>query len=594
MKTRSNSKFPEVSLLDVLSYLWAGIKEQRWLMFVNLFFVALAGAFEITSPLFFKKFFDTLTSGGLKPEVAPALIHILLIIVAINLSAWACWRISSFAGTYFQSRSMATLRQQAYSSLLKHSYSFFSNNFTGTLVQRVGRYARAFERLADRVTYNLIPITVRLIGVVIVVSQFDVRLSLLIVLWAAVYMTINYFYSRWRLRFNLEAAEADSRTTGVLADSITNQNNIEIFGQYQNEVNRFSEVTNEQKNIVQRNWNVGNGLDAIQSFLIIGIEFGVLYMTINLWQMGSVTIGTFVLVQLYVLGLGGRLWDFSRIVRDFYESFADAAEMVEIMKLPYEIKNLPDAKPLKIDRSEIVFDNVSFAFNEKREVLNNIKITIDGGEKVALVGPSGAGKTTFVRLLLRYYDVSSGKIKIDGQSISDVTLESLRENISLVPQDPILFHRSLMENIRYGKAGASDAEVIAAARLAHCDEFIETLPEKYATYVGERGIRLSGGERQRVAIARAILKNAPILILDEATSSLDSHSESLIQDALDHLMKGKTTIVIAHRLSTINKMDRIIVLENGEVSEQGTHAELIARDSLYNKLWTLQAGGFIS
>ena len=263
------------------------------------------------------------------------------------------------------------------------------------------------------------------------------------------------------------------------------------------------------------------------------------------------------------------------------------------MKLPYEIKDTPLAKPLAVAAGEVAFQEVNFAFNQTRLVLKNINLTVKAGEKIALVGPSGAGKTTFIRLLLRFYDVADGKILIDGQNIQKVTLASLRDNISLVPQDPLLFHRTIRENIRYGRPTATDQEVEEAGRLAHCDDFIDNLSQKYETYVGERGIKLSGGERQRVAIARAILKNAPILILDEATSSLDSHSEALIQDSLDILMKDKTVIVIAHRLSTIRKMDRIVVLDNGQICETGRHEELIAKESLYRKLWELQAGGFI-
>ena len=293
-----------------------------------------------------------------------------------------------------------------------------------------------------------------------------------------------------------------------------------------------------------------------------------------------------------MLDLGDKVFSFSRIVRDIYQSYADAKEMVEIMKLPPAIQDAPDAKPLQSSRGEIVFDQVNFHFNPSKPVLRSISVTIKAGEKVALVGPSGAGKSTFVKLLLRFHDVKEGAIKIDGQDIRNVTKASLYEAISLVPQDPVLFHRSLRENIRYGKPSASDEEVEQAAKLAHCDEFIRETAAGYDTFVGERGIKLSGGERQRVAIARAILKNAPILVLDEATSSLDSHSESLIQEALQNLMQGRTTIVIAHRLSTIRKMDRIVVIDNGQVIEQGTHDELTQRDGLYSHLWELQAGGF--
>ena len=258
------------------------------------------------------------------------------------------------------------------------------------------------------------------------------------------------------------------------------------------------------------------------------------------------------------------------------------------------MKNASDAQKLSVSKGAIAFKGVSFSFSEARAVLYDLTMDIRAGEKVALVGPSGAGKTTFIRLILRMYDPSKGAIYIDRQDIKTVTQESLHAHVSLVPQDPVLFHRTLMENIRYGRRDATDEEVVRAAKLAHCDEFINQLPEKYGTFVGERGIKLSGGERQRVAIARAILKNAPILILDEATSSLDSHSEALIQDALDTLMRGCTTIVIAHRLSTIRKMDRIVVMEHGAIREEGTHDDLIKKEgSLYQKLWQLQVSGFM-
>ncbi len=590
-----NIKYPEVYLKDVAGYIWRGTKTSWLAMIFAVVGIAAASALDIIVPLYYKRFFDLLSSVQDKNILAPQLIHVLTIILAIAGASWLGWRLGSIAGISFQTKAMANLRRQAYNHLIYHSYSFFANNFTGALVQRVGRYARSFERLTDRIIWSLIPLLVRLVGITIITLTIEVRLTILILGWALLYMATNYFYSLWKLKYNLKAAEADSRTTAVLADTIANQNNIEIFSRHAKEKNNFKEVTEEQKKIVAFNWNVDLGLEAIQSAFIIFIEFTIFYLAIRYWQVGIVTIGTFVLVQMYVLGLGARLWEFSRIVRDFYESYADAREIVEVMKLPYEVKDLPGAQSLSVPAGQIVFENVSFAFSDAstREVLKDISFKIADGEKIALVGPSGSGKTTLVRLLLRLYDVLNGQILIDNQDIKEVTLESLRNNISLVPQDPILFHRTIMENIRYGKDGAADEEVLAAARLAHCDEFVSNLPQKYETYVGERGIKLSGGERQRVAIARAILKNAPILILDEATSSLDSRSEAFIQDALDVLMKDKTVMVIAHRLSTIRKMNRIIVLEKGGIKEIGTHDELIASETLYKKLWTLQAGGFI-
>ena len=595
MKSKhSNIEYPEVRMRDVASSLWQGMSKSWVMMLAILFGIGGANAFEIVIPLYYKKFFDTLLLPESKAELSPQLVHIILFILLLNGAGWVCWRIGSYAIIRVQARSMATLRQQAYDRLLHHSYSFFANNFTGALVQRVGRYARAFERITDRITWDILPLIVRISGAVIITAYIFPMLATIIFGWVVLYMAVNVVYSRWRLKYNLQMVEADSRTTAVLADTITNQNNIDIFSQHAYEQKYFKEVTDDQAKITFRNWGVGQVLDAMQAALIVLMEFAIFYLLIHYWEQGPVMVGTFIMVQLYVLGLGKRLWDFGRIIRDAYEGYADAKEMVEIMKLPYEIKDVPAAVPLHVSGGEIVFSDVSFAFNQTREVLQNINFTIKAGEKIALVGPSGAGKTTFVRLLLRFYDVTSGKILIDGQNIRYATLETLRNKVSLVPQDPLLFHRTIMENIRYGKSSATEAEVMEAARLAHCDEFINALPKQYETYVGERGIKLSGGERQRVAIARAILKNAPILVLDEATSSLDSHSEALIQDALDTLMKGKTVVVVAHRLSTIRKMDRIAVLKDGAIIEEGTHDDLTKQNgSLYAKLWDLQAGGFL-
>lgn len=594
MEKKKINNYPKVYLLDVVKFFWQGVKGIKMAFFLSIITIALGSSASILIPLYFKKFFDLLSSEGDKTLLYPQLLDVIFMILAINIVAWIFWRIGSFSVVYFEAHGMANLRKQAYAALIHHSYGFFTNNFTGALVQRIGRYARAFEKIVDRISWDIVPLIVRLFGVLTVTYFIEPKLSLIIIVWAFLYMLVSQTYSIWRFKHNVIMAAADSRTTAVLADTITNQNNIELFSNHNAEIKNFEEVVEDQRKITQFNWNMNISFDGVQAIFTILVEFAVFYFAIYFWKENVFTVGSFVLIQLYILGLSNQLWGFARIIRDFYEGYADAKEMVEIMKLPYEIKNSPDAKPVTVSKGDIIFENVSFAFNETRGVLHSLNIKLKGGEKVALVGASGAGKTTFIRLLLRFYDVTSGHIKIDGNDIKHITLESLRNNISLVPQDPLLFHRTIKENIRYGKEDATDLEVERAAKLAHCAEFIENLPNKYDTFVGERGIKLSGGERQRVAIARAILKNAPILVLDEATSSLDSHSESLIQDALDNLMKGKTTIVIAHRLSTIRKMDRIVVLQEGKVLEDGSHSDLIrSKGGLYSKLWDLQAGGFI-
>ena len=587
---------PTSRVVDVIRVFWQSVKSYKWTFLFVLFLYASTSVFQVIVPIYYKKFFDVLTGPGSVDKIATtgSLINVLFIILAVNLGSWLCFRIGTFFINHLEAYCMADIKQRAFEHMINHSYTFFSNNFTGSLVQRVNRMSRAFEKIMDRLVFSIIPLAVFIVGTCIVVWQIKPMISIAIIVWLLVFMSFNYLISQFKLKYDLAVAEADSRTTGVLSDNITNHNAIQLFTSFDYEANSFKKVTNEQAHTTQFTWNFSGVVDATQASLIIIIEFLLFYFAINYWKTGAISIGTFVLIQVYFMNLGSRLWDFSRIIRDLYEGFADAKEMVDIMLLPHEVKNVPNASTLKVTGGQIEFQDVTFSFNSTREVLSKISVLIPAGQKIALIGPSGAGKSTFIRLILRLYDLAGGKILIDDNDIHSVTQGSLRENVSLVPQDPVLFHRTLMENIRYGRKDATDEEVYQAARLAHCDEFVQALPLKYETYVGERGIKLSGGERQRIAIARAILKNAPILILDEATSSLDSESESLIQDALDVLMKNKTTIVIAHRLSTIRKMDRIIVMDGGAIIEDNTHDELLKNEhSLYGRLWKLQAGGFI-
>lgn len=589
-------EYPDVGIPEVLSEIWRGLKPQGWLFAltgITFFAAAVIGA--VVVPLYYKDFFDVLTLAPDRTIAVPALIAIVVAVGMLNAMRWALRRIGDFSIATLEADTMARLRQRAFEYLIRHSHSFFTSSFTGTLIQRVNRFARSLERLVDTLMFNLIPLVVTVVAAIVVTWHTERILAYVIIGWIAVFFLVNLIFSIWRVKYNIKVSEADSKTTGVLADIITNQNAVQLFAAYPDETERFQDVTQAQAKITKFTWHITNIFDGVQAALIFAAEFLIFYFAVQLWAENGITAGTFVLVQVYVIALTTQLWDFGRIIRTLYEIYADSKEMVEILALPHEIQNVPGARTLSVSRGAIVFDRVTFSFEgEERKVLDTVTLSIPGGQKVALVGPSGAGKTTFIRLLLRLFNVEQGSISVDGQDIQQVTLESLHRNISMVPQDPVLFHRSLLENIRFGRPDATDEEVKQAAKLAHCDDFIEGLPEKYETYVGERGVKLSGGERQRVAIARAILKNAPILILDEATSSLDSRSEFLIQDALDSLMKGKTAILVAHRLSTIRKMDRIIVVNGGVIEEDGSHEELLKNhQSLYRKLWELQAGGFI-
>ncbi|MEI6280849.1 MAG: ABC transporter ATP-binding protein [bacterium] len=559
--------------------------------FLIIFSMLIASTLDVYIPLQYLKLWNVLSANDF--TLVSVARSIIIFILLFNICRWIFRRISGFALSYFEANVMAGLREQAFSYMMGHSHTFFANNFGGSLTQKIGKYARAFEKLTDRMTTDGLPLIVRSVGTVIAFYAFLPKYSYILGVFCIIFLITAFIYIRYKLKYDIISSEADSRTVGALADSIGNHASIQLFTGTKYEEDRIGEIVQDQRKKATLNWYLWEGFATIQSFYLLCVEFIIFWIILGDWGLGLVTLPIVILLQNYFMRLVDSLWSFGGIVRAYYESFADAEEMAVILNTPYEIIDKP-IDVLTNAKGRVVFDNVTYVYeNNNSKVLDGFSLDIPAGQKIAIVGSSGAGKTTFVRLLMRLFNIYSGKIMIDGIDINNISQENLRHEIAFVPQDPVLFHRTLMENIRYGKRDATDNEVLNAAHLSHCDEFIEALPNKYETYVGERGVKLSGGERQRVAIARAILKNAPILVLDEATSSLDSHSESLIQDALHTLIKGKTTIVIAHRLSTIREMDRIIVIEKGKIIEDGVHDELLKKeDGLYKKLWDLQAGGF--
>ncbi len=550
---------------------------------------------NLTIPFYYKKFFDILSQGPFSGDRAMTLLSVLWMIALLQVVQWFIWRVSGFIANYFHPRVIADLANTCFAYLQRHSFSFFNNSFTGSLVKRVKSFYRAFDSIAERIFWQLFTLIINVTFIMIVLFKKDIVLGLIMAAWLLVFTTANWFLTNYKMKFELQKSELESTASGILADTITNQSNVKLFNGYQREVNFFGEAMEKVRKISKFTYDLDSIADGVQGLLTIALEIGMLYYAILLWKQGQLSLGDFVLIQTFLLQIINHIWDFGRMIRSIYTNLAEAEEMTEILDTPHEIQNAPGAKDLYVKNGQIQFKDVDFHYHSTRPVLKNFNLTIAPKERVALVGHSGAGKSTVIRILLRMHDVSKGSILIDGKKISSVTQESLWHNVSLVPQESILFHRTLLENIRYGRPEATDEEVIEASKLAHCHEFIDSLPEKYKTYVGERGIKLSGGERQRVAIARAILCNSPILVLDEATSSLDSESEMYIQQALENLMKNKTVIVIAHRLSTIMKMDRIVVMDQGSVIEQGTHKELLTKKSgMYKQLWDLQVGGFIT
>ena len=573
---------------------WSHLMRYRGAAFGLLFLIVIATLIGTLFPWLYKLLVDALTraiSGDRTKEIH-TVVWIIGTILVGRFFQNALWRSAGFLASSLQPRVTTDLMRTAFRFILHKSYNFFSSTFSGSLVRHVRGFSGAFRTIFETLVWSFVPLLASSIGIIWILASRHVLLGLSVAIWLIIYVATMFGLSRRKTKVDIQRAEMESTMTGALSDAFTNNINVMLFHGHEQERERFERVTDEHQKLIVTAWRIGEWNTAITTGFTILIEAIGYAIALSLWKEGRLTVGDFVLLQGYLFWLFDQMWGLSNVIRNFYEAVADAKEMVDLMETPSEVLDKKRAKPLVFSRGKIEFKDVIFNYSQTRRVLNQFNLTISPREKIALVGPSGAGKSTIVKLLFRFYDVDRGKILIDGQSIADVTQESLHNAIALVPQEPILFHRTLKENIHYGRRDASDEEVIIAAKKAHAHEFIQQAPEGYDTLVGERGIKLSGGERQRVAIARAILKNAPILVLDEATSSLDSESESLIQDALRELMKNKTVIVIAHRLSTIMQMDRIIVVQDGKVVDMGTHDELLKKVGTYQKLWNIQAGGF--
>ncbi len=588
-------KIKRASTSAVFRSYYAIAKKYPWLI-VGVFLGATGMQIaNITAPLYLRKLFNILATQDHGSVVTQQLTAVLGMIVFWWFAYWIMSRIQHVCNMYFEARVMTDIYSSTFTYLILHSHNFFISSFAGTLTHRVTKFSRAFEQIFDAVATRFFSTFLFVTGATVVLFMHNNILGIALGVWSILFVSFELYLAKIRRPTRAIRSEADSRITGTLSDAVSNHSTITLFSGCRHEQKLFTSVVERWRIATTNAWFSGILAWSGLSFFIIIIQGGLLYAAIILWGQGLLTVGDFVLIQAYLLTALSQLTNIDSDLRRVYDALSDAGEMVEILQTPHEIQDVSDAKRLTVQKGEIEFNRVGFSFkNNKRKIFEDFNLSIHGGEKVALVGTSGAGKSTITKLLLRFHDVQSGSIEIDRQIISQVTQDSLRDAIAFVPQEPILFHRSLMDNIRYGRRDATDEEVLDAAKKAHCHEFISKLSEGYNTFVGERGVKLSGGERQRVAIARAILKNAPILLLDEATSSLDSESEAFIQDALEMLMRGKTVIVIAHRLSTIMKMDRIIVLEGGVVVADGTHNELLAEGGLYHKLWSIQAGGFIA
>lgn len=551
----------------------------------------------IAPPLIVAHVLNRLTSGDYQPHRLWASFHAELIgyAVVVLLGFVVTWRLVDFVLWRLEARVQRDMAQRCFGHLIGQSADFHANHFGGSLVSQTNKLLGSYVRIADTTVFQLIPLTCMIGSIVAIMSVQAPLFAVVLAVFAVAFVVIAGFVSRPVRRLGAEHAATDSAQTGNLADAVSNVMAVKAFARERHERERFAAATERTRESLlrlsrahfrQMTWF--GGLTSV-------ISIGAFVLATDGVVSDGAPVGTMFLMVNYTISAVQQLFDFSSSgLRTYNRAFGDAADMLRILEQESEIQDPPEPEPSRVGPGEVRFDHVTFRHAGSRDNLfDGLDLRIAPGERVGLVGHSGAGKTSFTRLLLRFSDLDSGAIRLDGQDIAAITQADLREAIAYVPQEPLLFHRSIAENIAYGRLDADRMDIELAASRANVTQFVTGLPDGFDTLVGERGVKLSGGQRQRIAIARAMLKDAPVLLLDEATSALDSESEALIQDALWALMEGRTAIVIAHRLSTVQRMDRIIVLDEGRIAETGSHDELLAdKDGVYASFWARQSGGF--
>ena len=570
-------------------------KKRRYMLVCASILMLLAVVADIIYPIFSGRLIDALASGLNDPQAyaMPAL-YAFLGMAGMGLMQ----RICKVSGSYYWARLTAYLLprvvEDAFYKVQRFTTNWHTNSFAGATTRKVIRGMWAFDSFGDLLYMNMIPTALVLSGITISQILHDPVVGFSFLAGLIIYISVSAVLSlKYISPVNREWVAEDSKLSGTIADSVTCNSVVKNFGAERREDARLSERLSVWYQKVWKSWRRYVHGDLIQTMILYLMLQTLIGLAVWKWYTGVFSPGDVSYTMTSAFIVMGYVRDIGSQIRQMQRALNDIEDVIHFDQAILDIRDKPDATPLKITEGRIEYNHVTFRYeNQADAVYQDFQLTIQPGEKVGLVGESGSGKSTFVKILQRLYDVERGAVLIDGQDISKVSLESLRQSISMVPQEPILFHRSLRENIAYGLPDATDAQIKEAARQAHAHEFITTLPEGYDTMVGERGIKLSGGERQRVAIARAILSNKPILIMDEATSSLDSISEDLIQQAMENVTRGRTSIMIAHRLSTIKSVDRILVFDNGHIVEQGTHAELVKRENgRYRALFEMQSFG---
>lgn len=579
-----------------MHYFWQEIVKYKWYSLGCLIITPVVVFIRaILAPLIFADLIEKASMGlSMEEMIRVALVEVTGFLLLYTFNKLVLEELRLYWTWKMELKVIRNLFEKCFRVVTEQSMQFHSDRFSGSLVSQCSKFVYAFERFFDTIIWDMWPAFAYIVMVMVVlvpqVPGFAFGIVMLVVLYAAVsglsFKKISHL--------NNEASKAESKQTGQLADSISNIISVKSYAKEAYEHRRFDKIA---KHTYDANMSL------MRSTINRDLYFGCIQVTINAlilifllcgreWL--GISVATLILIVNYSQTIMGELWGFNSIFKNLNKTFGNAYEMTLILDTVDDVVDAENATALDLQQAGVEFDHISFKHKDAKEsIFEDFNLEIQPGERVGLVGVSGSGKTTLTKLLLRFADVDRGAIKVSGENIKDITQESLRENIAYVPQETSLFHRSIADNIAYARPDASLDEIKKAAYLANAHEFIKDMPEGYDTLVGERGVKLSGGQRQRIAIARAILKDAPILVLDEATSALDSESEALIQDALSKLMQGRTSIVIAHRLSTVAELDRIIVLQDGKIVEQGTHQELLNKDQgVYKHLWSRQSGAF--
>lgn len=577
-----------------ISFIFHFIKKQMGTFILLFISFAILSISDSVSPYLMKQIINTLQFyHGARMGIYAALSGTLLFLALLWISSELFLRIQGFAQIYTFPRFRANIREEVFSYVTSHSHDYFATHFAGNIAKKIADLPMSCQYIVEMICSQLVVTSVGTIVILVLMWLTNAMFAIILLIWLFLHLTIVLIFFRYCSKLSIIHSESVSNLSGKIVDTFTNIFNVKLFARTEYELEYMKKF---QKDEILKAKKTMSAAEIMRMFLGLNrllLIFGMIFALLYGWTHFIISIGDFTQILMQSLWLLGWVWFISFQAANFAREKGNIENSLAMIRKSPDILDKFNSKVIKIISPKITFEHVFFSYHKNNFIFKDLSVTIPAGKKIGLVGFSGSGKSTFINLILRFYDLNSGRILINDDDISDLTQDSLRSQIAMIPQESTLFHRSLMENIRYGRLDASEDEIIQASKLAHCHEFIEKLPKGYETLVGERGTKLSGGQRQRIIIARAILKNSPILILDEATSSLDSVTENFIKDSLHTLMQGKTTLVVAHRLSTLSDMDKILVFHQGVIVEEGTQDELLKEQGYFAMLWKMQNNGFL-